>query len=80
MLQSCSFDRDVVIGNGDVVHVGWIYPHPSGVGGGVGLYRVNTGWPDRLILRPMERAGRLLATEKEGMNRGLPASSFSLFL
>ena len=55
MLQTirCSFDRDVVIGNGDVVHVGWIYPHPSGGGCGVGLNGVNTGSPDRLILRPL---------------------------
>lgn len=41
-------DRDVVAGTGDVVHNGWIYSHPSRVGGGVDLVTRNTGPPDRL--------------------------------
>ena len=43
-----SFDRDVVAGTSDVLHDGWIYSHPSRVGGGVGLDTDNTGPPDRL--------------------------------
>jgi hypothetical protein len=46
--NSYSFDRDVVVGTGDVVHDGWIYSHPSRVGGGVGLVTGNTGPPDHL--------------------------------
>jgi hypothetical protein len=46
--NSGSFDRDVVAGTSDVVHDGWIYSHPSRVGGGVDLVTVNTGPPDRL--------------------------------
>jgi hypothetical protein len=41
-------DRDVVAGTSDVVHDGWIYSHPSRVGGGVDLDTVNTGPPDHL--------------------------------
>ena len=49
--NSCSFDRAVVAGNGDVVHVEWIYPHPSRVGRRDDLDTVNTGPPDCLTLR-----------------------------
>lgn len=46
--NSDNFGRDVVAGNGDVVHDGWIYSHPYRAGGGVALDTVNTGPPDRL--------------------------------
>ena len=49
--NSCSFDRAVVAGNGDLVHVEWIYPHPSGVGRRDDLDTVNTGPSDPLTLR-----------------------------
>ena len=66
--NSCNFGRDVVTGNGDVVHDGRIYPHPHSVSGGVDLDTVSTGSPDHMTLRR-----RWLASEKEGINRGLPA-------
>jgi hypothetical protein len=47
--NSYSFDCDVVPGNGDVVHDGWIHPHPSGISDGIGLDTSDTRSPDRLM-------------------------------
>ena len=81
--NSCTFDRDVVTRNGDVVHVGWIYPRPSGVGGGVCFDTVNSGSTPRLkthIESPVRgridhRGGADSYTSFTGAGLGSPSST-----